>query len=322
LRFFLGIDGGGSKCDAVVIDEAGSVRGWGKAGATGYTSEQQAEQACHQALAEALGELSVREVEMATLWIRNCATAWLEARGIVVHRHLVSEWDCSFAAADRSWGVAVHAGTGSWVNGRTEDGRQVHMGGMGPFVGDDGGGWDIGLRGIKAALRSRWSQRIHTSLAEAVPQALGVADLGKAVIGLPITSGQITRGQVASVAPAVIQEAAAGDRIARDILEAAAAELAELCGLVLDELDIVGQGYPLIGIAGVIQGSPLYWEILLGKILEYDATLVPEVPAVRMVVAAAMLAMQSAGLRVTEQIRERILATQTAFPAARVVTQS
>ena len=322
MRFFLGIDGGGSKCDAVLIDEEGTVLGWGKSGATGYTAKEEAQRACHQALAEAVGDLPVREVEMATLWVGDYATTWLKEKGIAVRRHRVWEWACTFTAADKTWGVAVHAGTGSWVNGRTDDGREVRMGGMGPFVGDEGGGWDIGLRGIKAALRSRWSRQTRTSLAEAVPEALGVADLARAVVGHPIAYGEITRAQVASVAPVVIEEAAAGDRIALRTLNQAAGSLAEICALVLDELDIIGQGYPLIGIAGVIQGSPLYWKILSEKILEYDPTLVPEVPPVRIVVGAALLAMQSAGLTVTAQIRDRIVETQAAFPASEVVTRS
>ena len=45
MRYFAGLDGGGSKCDVVIIDEEGTVHGWGHSGATGYQPQEQAEAA-------------------------------------------------------------------------------------------------------------------------------------------------------------------------------------------------------------------------------------------------------------------------------------
>ncbi len=317
MRYFLGIDGGGSKCDAVVIDETGLVRGWGTGGPTTYVSAEEAAAASHAALAEALGSLSMSELWMGTISTGECATAWLRDRGVAARCFLIGEDDACFAAAGRTWGVMVHAGTGSWVLGRTAHGKQARMGGMGPILGDGGSGWDLGLRGIRAALRSSWSARTRTSLAEAVPPVLGVSRL-HSIVGRPITTGQITRAQIAAVAPVVIREAAAGDAIALRALEQAATSLAELCALVLDELQIVGQGYPLIGMAGVIQGSPLYWRLVSERILEHDPTLVSEVPPLKMVVGAALEAMRRAGVEVSSDLRDQVLKTQAPFRASHV----
>jgi len=317
VRYFLGIDGGGSKCDAVVIDESGVVRGWGRGGPTTYVSPEAAATASREALAEALGNLSVSELWMGAICTSVYATDWLKDRGTAVHRFLIDETDACFAAAGRTWGVMVHAGTGSWVQGRTADGRQARVGGMGPIVGDDGSGWDIGLRGIKAALRSSWSARTHTSLAEAVPPVLGVSRLGS-IVGRPITTGQVTRAQIAAVAPVVVSEAARGDAVAIRALEQAAASLADLCELVLDELQIIGQGYPLIGMAGVIQGAPLYWRLFSERMLECDPTLVPEVPTLKMAVGAALEAMRRAGVEVSPDLRGQVAKTQAAFAASQV----
>ncbi|HCA47914.1 MAG TPA: hypothetical protein DEP45_11360, partial [Armatimonadetes bacterium] len=183
-----------------------------------------------------------------------------------------------------------------------------------------GSGWDIGFRGIKAALRSGWAKKTRTSLARAVPQAMGVVNLLEAVVGHPITSGKITRAQIAAIAPVVFREALAGDAVAMQIVDDAASSLAEMCILLLDDTEVVGQGYPLIGAAGVIQNSPLYWGLLKGKILSHDPTLVPEVAPFKMAVGAAMLAMKGAGAPVTEDVRSRIMQTQAAFPLSVVPT--
>lgn len=323
MRFFLGVDGGGSKCDAVLIDEEGTVLGWGQGGATTYQPEHGAASATREAIAEALGDLPIKQLGVGFTRGGRCVDEYLSERGIeTICAAPANEWDNTFLAADRDWGIAVHAGTGSWVKARTPDGRAGHVGGLGPFLGDEGAGWDIGFRGIKAALHSGWAKRTRTSLAEAVPLALGVKNLWQAAVGEPISNGQITRAQIASVAPVVIEHATAGDRIAMTILNEAADALADMCALLLDELDIIGDGYPLIGMAGVIQHSPLYWQILSDTILRYDSSLVPEVVPMKMAVAAAMQAMQAAEVQITPQLRAHILQTQAAFPAARVITQN
>ncbi|MFP3902813.1 MAG: N-acetylglucosamine kinase [Armatimonadota bacterium] len=319
MRYFVGVDGGGSKCDAVLIDETGLVHGWGRGGATAYTGPVVMKRAAYEAVESAVGGREIEDVVLAATWVGTVAARVLAEAGARIEYVPVFEWDAAFAAAGRSWGLAVHCGTGSWAMGVTEDGRELRRGGMGPFVGDEGSGWDIGMRGIRAALKSSWGLDYRTSLAEAIPPALGIDDMME-VVGAPITFGEITRGQIASLAPVVIEAAQDGDRIAREILHHAAESLAEIAALVSSGLDITGKGYPLIGIAGVIQGSPAYWRILTEHILARDATLVPEVPPFRMVVGAALEAMRVTGLDITDGIRQRILQTQTQFPHSSVAT--
>ncbi len=246
---------------------------------------------------------------------------WLCELGVpIAHLGRVQEWDIAYFSAAATWGLVVHAGTGSWVQCRTPDGRMPRIGGMGPFLGDEGGGWDLGFRGIKAALRSDWSHKTRTSLADEIPRAMGVPDLRGAVVGDPITSGKVTRAQIASIAPIVLEQAAAGDSIAMQVVDEAAESLADMCAILLEDTKAIGQGYPLIGVAGVIQSSPFYWRVLQDKILLHDATLAPEVAPYKMAVGAAMLAMKDAGVSITQDLRDRIVSSQAAYPFARVPT--
>ena len=319
LRYFLGVDGGGSKCDAVLIDEQGTVHGWGRGGATTYTAPIHRDRSASRAAAQALGDRSPDHVILATTWGDSGAARRLSRQGTRVEYMHILEWEATYTAAGRQWGLAVHCGTGSWVMGRTPDGREQRRGGMGPFVGDEGSGWDLGMRGLRAALKSSWSEDHHTILAETMPAALGIENMMQ-VVGQPLTSGQITRGQIASAAPTVIRAAHNGDTVAREILHEAAASLSEVATVVMNDLGTVGQGYPLIGIAGVVQGSPLYWSILTDHLLEIDPTLEPEVPPFRMVVGAALEAMRRTSIEPDEQIRRRIQETQKNFPNASVPT--
>lgn len=320
MRYFLGLDGGGSKCSAVLLDETGAVLGWGKSGPTTYQSEADAEASCRESLDAAVARTTPAEI--AEIWageLGHTSTAWLEQQGICVHSVTVGENTASLLAALQDHGVVVHAGTGSFVSIRAENGRTLHFGGFGPVVGEDGAGWDIGLRGIKAGLRSSWTAETRTRLAEVLPPVLGLSDI-RQVMGRPIYTGQISRARVAALAPVVIAEAEAGDRIALRVLHEAAETLAEIGRLGLTEAGIIGRGAPLIGIAGVIQGSPFYWRILRDKMLRHDPSLKPMVPPVRMCVGAAFRAMRQSGIPLTAELRERVVATQKHFPGAAATT--
>lgn len=317
MRYFLGIDGGGSKCSTVLLEETGEVLGWGSGGPTTYQSEVDAEASCRESLEAAVARIALEEVRVGEL--NHTSTAWLEQQGIRVHSVTVGENAACLLAALEDHGVVVHAGTGSFVSVRGRDGRTLHFGGLGPVLGEDGAGWDIGLRGIKAGLRSSWTAETRTSLAEVLPPVLGLSDL-RQVVGRPIYTGQISRAHVAALAPVVIAQAEAGDQIALKILHEAADALTEIGRLALTGVGIVGRGAPLIGIAGVIQGSPFYWRILRDKMLQHDPSLRPMVPPVRMCVGAAFGAMRRAGIPLTAELRDRVVATQKQFPGAAVVT--
>jgi N-acetylglucosamine kinase-like BadF-type ATPase len=305
----------------VLIREDGTVVGWGRSGATSYRSITDCQQALRHAVTEAVQNVDIGALWAAHTWFDHGLNEWMQQQGVpIVCFMRVQEWDIVFHTAGKTWGIVVHAGTGSWVQCRTPDGRMPRIGGMGPFFGDEGSGWDLGFRGIKAALRSSWSYRRQTSLAEAVPQALKVDNLLEAVVGDPITSGKITRAQIASVAPTVLAEAVAGDAVAMQVVDAVAQSLVDMCLLLLEDLDVAGCGYPLIGAAGVIQNSAFYWQILIDKILCHDSTLVPEIAPFKMGVGAAMMAMQAAGVPLTQDLRDRIILTQASFPFAYVPT--
>ncbi len=321
MRHYLGIDGGGSKCDAVLIDETGTVLGWGHAGATSYQSTEASTNSVQQAVEAALEGQNVTDLSIGSLWVANDLVEFLGEMGISATCRSVFEWDASFAAAERTWGILALSGTGSWVQGRTPDGRMLRLGGLGPILGDEGGGWDLGLRGIKAALRAKWSPQLQTTLGEAVPEAMGYDSLLLSVVGLPITSGQITRAQIAAVAPVVLREAVAGDRIALDIVHKSAEHLSEYGRIVIEDLGVVGEGYPLLGVAGLLQGSQLYWDTFCEHILRHDSTLQPEVVPTRIAVGAVLKLMQNDGIDTSKSIHARVLETQQAFPDATVYTK-
>ena len=320
MRHFLGVDAGGTKCDAVLMDETGTVLGWGRGlgGACGYQGTEVARAGYAEALARALSEAVPGEVHLGGCFDGTFALPWLEAHGWQPHGVSVSEADSAFGAAGAEWGLVVLAGTGSFVHVRTPQGDTLHLGSGGPIVSDEGGGYDVAIRGLRAALRSAWLPRLRTSLEPALAAAWEVD--GRWGLVSKFQYGEMRRQQVAALAPVVEREALAGDRIAGQVLEQAAAALVELVGIALEALGLRGQGYPLWGVGGLLQGSRLYWELFAGKVREHDPSLDPQVAPARLGLGAALQALGCVVGQVAPAVRERALATQQRFPEARVAT--
>jgi N-acetylglucosamine kinase len=319
LQFFLGVDGGGSKCDAALIDESGAVRGWGVGGPVNYRPAEDVRRAFEDALEGAFAGFAPEEVRVGMVAGGQAAAQWLAARGIGAHFVGVGEVRAGYLAALQPWGIMALAGTGSFIHGRRPEGRELHLGGLGPILGDEGSAYDLGLRACRAALRSGWSPSSRTVLAETVTRALK-AERVWAIIDL-FHGHKIGRGEMAALAPLVDEAAAAGDAVAREIMVRSATGLAEILAVVLEELGIAGQSYPVFGLGGVNQGSPLFWDLFAAEMLKRDTTLQPTVPPVRLAVGAAFAAMEEAGIEATAALRERVVATQDAYPPSLVRTK-
>ncbi|NLO74049.1 MAG: hypothetical protein GX100_08110 [candidate division WS1 bacterium] len=318
MSLFLGIDGGGSKCDAVLVDETGMVLGWGTGGSTNYNPPEVIAASFGQALDMACGDHDLQDVTVSTLMTQGGACDWLKERGVSFRHVSAGETVGAFRISQLNHGIVVLAGTGSFVHGRTRDDRRLQVGGLGPTLGDEGSGYDIGLRALRSILRMPRRSGNHTELRTALLKTAGVSSQWELV--RMVYGGRMGRAQIAALCPTVVAHAEGGDSMALEVLRGAAGELCGSVSIVLNELGLVGAGYPVIGVGGVIQGVPLYWEILSDMIRHLDPTLTFIVPPVKLVMGAVFEAMARTGLVVTPELRERVAETQKRFPASVVRT--
>lgn len=341
LRYALGIDGGGSKCDAVLIAEDGTVVGWGRGGPTHAWYDPL--DVIVASFADAV-RAALAGVEGAELWVAG-APHWLQARGsadptrdimtrlrngqarLAGDVHIPDaevatevageiaatvrggEVEVAYASARRTWGLIVLAGTGSFVHLRTADGRDRHAGGMGPVLGDYGSGYDIALRGMRAAFASPWASSRRTSLQEAVPAALECDDL-RDVFRLVYDEQALSRRRTAALARVVDREAEAGDEIARRCIREGVDALADLAIDLIHDCEVEDTPLPVIASGSVAQNSRLWWERLCERIEQVVPEAEPIIPTVRPVVGAALLALEEMGVEVTDALMERIIETQ------------
>jgi N-acetylglucosamine kinase-like BadF-type ATPase len=241
--FFLGCDGGGTKTDLVVVTGAGRLAASLQAPSTYYLS---AGSRGVDLVGEVLGEavpavcaqagIAPGDVRFAFFGLPGYGevradVARLDAAAGRVLAHgrfrcdndMLCGWAGSLAGAD---GINVIAGTGSMTYGRRA-GAGVRVGGWGELFGDEGSGYWIGIRALRAFSKMSDGRAERGPLHDVLSRDLTL-DADVDLIGLVLHQWQGARQQIAALAPAVREAAIAGDSCAQAILADAAAELVGL----------------------------------------------------------------------------------------------
>ena len=230
----IGIDGGGSKTRAIVADESGQkiveVDGPGSAVRPGQ----------HEHSADVIAEL-VRDglaaadmshvvpkvlcVGVAGVGVEQARQAlWQALQGREVAEDVIVHTDAMVALDDafgEGAGILLISGTGSIAWGRSPAGTLGRCGGWGPNIGDEGSGQWIGRRALSIVAAASDGREPETALSGAILTAAQVNDAQELIAW----AAQATPMQLATLAPAVMSVADAGDLRANSLLTLAAEEL-------------------------------------------------------------------------------------------------
>ncbi len=241
----VGVDGGGTKTEAVAVDRFGNVVGSGVGGSSNAVENGKAE--TRKSLEEALS--FVRELKDPDLKIGMGMPAVGEIRGIedfysevvfeilgvrpvVVVNDVVVGW---YAGTKGEDGIHIVAGTGSIAYAR-RNGRDARCGGWGSIIGDEGSAYDIGiqtLRAVSMQLDGRMKEGLLKSLLFEKLSLKDEYDFSTWVYKL----GENRRKKIASVARITYEAAESGDRVSIEILKRAGEELGKLALALSRKLD-------------------------------------------------------------------------------------
>src|SRR5688572_8303044 len=118
--------------------------------------------------------------------------------------------------------VLILSGTGSCCFGQSSSGKSVKVGGWGHILGDKGSGYEIGLRGLKASIYHFDRDGQWPALGARLLRALMLNEPNDLITWVHTAS----KTDIAALAVEVFNAWLARDKIASDILEAAAGSLA------------------------------------------------------------------------------------------------
>lgn len=272
MRCILALDSGGTKSDALLVRDDGQVLSMGTYVMPGISGRSY--QAVMAATEEVLGALteSIDSMHVACVgnWLPNDLFHSLKLKRYELH--VFGEVDGPLCLVNQQCGMVVLAGTGSFVHVTTHDGRELHLDGMGPLLGDFGSGYHIGSLAVRAATRSAWHSDHKTNLETAVLRVFNVNSIMEMLL---VDASKQDRSLIASLASLVDAEANAGDAIAIRILEEAAAAIASTIRDTVETLGISEESYFMVGTGGVAMRSKTYWEHVCRMVGDFAPNLQP-----------------------------------------------
>jgi N-acetylglucosamine kinase-like BadF-type ATPase len=260
----LGIDAGGTKTVCLLADDRGEVlaEARGSGANLQVMGELGVEKVLHQVMEEALAnrQVDVRAICLGIAGVDRPSDAQSvidimkrigrKTPTVVVNDALVA----LVAGAGDQPGVVVVAGTGSIAYGRDGNGRAARAGGWGYLLGDEGGGFWIGRAALSAVVRQFDQRGPATLLTDLVLKQMQLATPAEVIHA--IYDRGLQRHSIAGIADVVQRANEAGDAVAAEILDRAAAELATAAASVVTRLGMRGDVFPTVLAGGIFKGIP------------------------------------------------------------------
>ncbi len=297
----VGIDGGGTHTRAVALGPQGRLAAVASAGCGNFqVLGLSGLEALFAQLRDALGvDLPLGGLCLALAGAGRVAeqesvAALALARGWAAQVQVVSDARAALVGAHGNQpGLVVLAGTGSMVLGRNAEGVEARAGGWGPWLGDEGSGYYLGMEGIRAALRARDGWGPATVLEERLCLALGLGDWDQIV--RRIYSGELGREGVAALGAEVVAAAQQGDSSAQAIAASGSEALGRQLAAVARKLGLEG-GVAVSGVGGVFAARQLLWPAMAAAAEAGGCQLHWRDPLLPPVLGAVLIAWEGAGL--------------------------
>jgi glucosamine kinase len=276
--FRIGVDGGGTKTECILVDASGDIvaRHLAPGCNPNVVGAEQARLILTDALCGLRAHPAVRsgEIEAVLLCMSGSRLYWQELAASLGEFGRVQTCDDSLPVLELAThgrpGLVLHAGTGSFVAARGPDGAVYYAGGLGWRFNDPGSGYDLGRRAVARALLELqgWQP----------PSRLGPTVRDHTLLGAEADANAISRyfyqhadpnRAIAALAPAILRLASEGDVMAQELVLDSAGELLALATRVATRLfrdqplDTLPAGlsgpiltHPIV-IAGLAARSPL-----------------------------------------------------------------
>jgi N-acetylglucosamine kinase-like BadF-type ATPase len=278
-RFVIGIDGGGTRSRALLMNRDETVLAQDETGGSnpnvvGFQAAaghlRDAILGCCTKASCSLSDISIIVLGLAGMGRKeDRETLLTELSGVLFtdpsrQVPIVIETDARIAlegAFGGSAGVILVAGTGSIIMGKTHRGEIMRVGGWGRQLGDEGSGFAIGKgalasvthdidgRGYAGALRKLIAQQFRLSTRDDIIEAVYRNNFDFALL-----------------APLVMQAAADNDLVAQKILDQEASLLVEQCADLFRQMGVPGK-VGLVMFGGLVQPETIYSKIVQMKIM-------------------------------------------------------
>lgn len=264
MSLLIGVDGGGTKTELVLIDETGRTlaRHLGPGCNPSQVGPDKARELLGAGLEAVLRQSKIEHPRSKIIRTLMCMAGnrefWRDTAATLLGWGAVTTVDDSLPvlelATDGQPGLVLHAGTGSFVAARAPDGSIHYSGGLGWKLGDPGSGFDIGRRAIAVAMLELQRAGPHRSPLALALQAHTRLDDYSSNSRLLYNDAD-ANAIIAGFAPRVIELANADCGPARQVIADSITDLARQADDVIHQLFPRPAGKLPCGVTGRILNS-------------------------------------------------------------------
>ncbi len=320
MKYYLGIDSGGTKTKFTLADKQGNIVCNVMSQTTnylqiGYDLVASNLQEGIQDLLETskikkeeiaktfIGLASYGEIKADSDKVEACLKKGLDGLNFIAGNDNLCGWSGSLAGKP---GINIVSGTGSIAYGRNAKNQEIRCGGWGHYFGcDEGSAYWIGSRLVKEFTHQSDGRSAKTMLYDYFVSNYMLRD-DFDLLDLMVNQWKMDRTKIAQLCRTATELAQMGDKVALDIFDDAGRELANMVNTCIHQIEF-GDHVAVSYSGGVFKSGDLILKPMK-KYLHPSAVLTP--PKFEPAIGGVILAMTYDGRKVTDSIIQHLMKTQ------------
>lgn len=285
MDYILGVDGGGTKTTALIADIKGNHIIESESGSSNYKSigVKSAKENINNVVISAIENLGLRNkhklIFKSTCFglagndsnedtkiykeiiFNDVIEKYLDRNKIII----CNDTRIGLAAgSDSKNGVMIICGTGSNCYGINEQGREAKVNGWDYILGDEGSGYEIGIKALRALMRAYDGRGESTLLSKTILENLNIKDVSELIKWA--YSYYFSKDRIAAITKTVCKTAEMGDKISKKILKEEADEAIISVKTVVDKLGLADKEFDLVFVGNVFKCEKYFKSVLMRKL--------------------------------------------------------
>ena len=302
-NIYLGVDGGGTKTEAVLIDGDGKVIGQGQAGGSnpavfGVKKSLDNIATAIQKTLKNFPDTADIPTCLAIAGVNTKKEADNFSKAAFLHPSLskiisknsivVNDTQAALRAGTNDKNaVVLIAGTGSNCFGKNENGQSAKSGGRDFILSDEGSGYAIGLSALKAVTKMSDGRASMSVLKDLLFSHLKINSIDQ--LTEIVNSKPWNKTDIANIAPVVDFAFGKGDKKPKEIIEKAVEDLFDMIFAVSKKLDFLNRKFTLV-LTGSVFNLGEITRLVEEKVLEMNPKIEIVKPTISSAYGAALLA--------------------------------
>ncbi|MDF2987091.1 MAG: ATPase [Eubacterium sp.] len=320
MRYFAGIDGGGTKTHCMICDENGIIVGEGKAGASNYqiVGSESCGNEIGKAFSTALNGASLNSSKITYVFlglsgadepydIKELNYICSKIFNTIAFEVVNDVWICFRSALRQKWGAVSICGTGFNAAAKNIEGKEIILRAEGFELGNLGGGDHLSRIALHHAFRADEGTGSDTLLQTEIPKALDFSDMDSLFSAFR-KSEELLERCLDKIPPLVFKLAAQRDRVSQNILINFGNTMGqEICG-VISRCGMEDRKFPVV-LGGSIYNDhscPLLIDSLITRIHQTAQNAYIIFPQRPPVAGALICALEAAGIASNDTIYNNI----------------